>query len=57
MQYHVYILSSRTKVLYLGITANLHGRIAEHKAHVVGGFTQRYNVDRLCMSKSMLIRS
>jgi putative endonuclease len=47
MAYHVYILANRTKVLYVGVTSRLSERIAEHKAHVVGGFTQRYNVDRL----------
>jgi putative endonuclease len=47
MPYHVYILSNRTRVLYVGITSQLATRISQHKAHVVGGFTQRYNVDRL----------
>jgi len=41
--------SSRTgtKVLYVGVTGNLPVRVIEHKAHGIGGFTQRYNVDRL----------
>jgi len=47
VKYHVYILSSRTRVLYVGITSRLSGRISEHKAHAVSGFTKRYNVDRL----------
>ena len=47
MAFHVYILASRTKVLYVGVTSSLSRRIAEHKAHVVGGFTLQYNVDRL----------
>ena len=47
MAFHVYILASRTKVLYTGVTSNLPLRVTQHKNHVVGGFTQRYNVDRL----------
>ena len=47
MAFHVYILASRTKVLYTGVTSNLLLRVTEHKNHVVAGFTKRYNVDRL----------
>ena len=47
MAFNVYILANRTKVLYVGVTSRLSERIAEHKAHIVGGFTQRYNVDQL----------
>jgi len=50
--YHVYILSSRTRVLYTGITSRLAARIDEHKRHVVAGFTKRYNVDRLVYVES-----
>lgn len=34
-------------MLYTGVTNNLIRRIYEHKAKLVKGFTQRYNVDRL----------
>ena len=34
-------------MLYVGVTSDLSRRVQEHKDHVVGGFTQRYNVDRL----------
>ena len=47
MAFHVYILANRTRVLYVGVTSNLVVRVTEHKNHVVGGFTQRYNVDQL----------
>jgi len=47
MAFHVYILASQTKVLYIGATSNLVVRVTEHKDHVVAGFTKRYNVDRL----------
>ncbi len=46
-QYCVYILSSYTKVLYIGVTGNLQRRILEHKSKSVDGFTKKYNVDKL----------
>ncbi len=30
--YYVYILSSRSRTLYIGITNNLHRRLAQHRA-------------------------
>ena len=45
--YFVYILASRGRVLYVGVTNDLRRRVLEHQAHLVPGFTQRYNVDRL----------
>ena len=47
MPYHVYILSNRTKVLYVGVTGNLRARMARHRAHKGAAFARRYNVDRL----------
>ena len=46
-QYCVYILSSYTKVLYIGVTGNLQRRVLEHKSKSVDGFTKKYNVTRL----------
>ena len=45
--YGVYILASRTRVLYVGVTNDLARRLAEHKAGTAGTFTTRYRVDRL----------
>ena len=45
--YSVYILSSKRKVLYIGVTSNLPQRIYQHKHKLVKCFTKRYNVDRL----------
>jgi putative endonuclease len=45
--YFIYILSSKNKVLYVGMTDNLARRIYEHKQRLVEGFTKEYNVDRL----------
>ena len=46
-RYFIYILSSRNKVLYVGMTDNLARRIYEHKQRLVEGFTKEYNVDKL----------
>ncbi len=45
--YYVYILSNKKRVLYIGVTNDLEKRIWQHKQHLIPGFTQRYNVDRL----------
>ena len=45
--YWVYILSSKTGTLYVGVTGNLENRILEHKNKLILGFTSKYNVDRL----------
>jgi putative endonuclease len=45
--FHVYILASRTRVLYIGVTSDLTNRIWQHKQKAIAGFTARYNVDRL----------
>ena len=45
--YYVYILSSHSRVLYIGVTNNLQRRVREHKQKLVPGFTKRYNIDQL----------
>ncbi len=46
--YFVYILSNwDDSVLYIGVTNNLPRRLYEHRNHLVFGFTDRYNVDKL----------
>ena len=45
--YYVYIMSSKTKVIYTGITSNIIGRVYQHKNGLIKGFTKRYNVDQL----------
>jgi putative endonuclease len=46
-QYFVYILASKSRVLYIGITRHLAVRIAQHKAGTFGSFTTRYKTYRL----------
>ncbi len=46
--YFVYLVSSQPNgTLYTGVTNDLVRRIAEHKAHLIPGFTSRYGVTRL----------
>ena len=46
-EYYVYILTNRSKTLYIGVTNDLGRRLSEHKAHSIPGFTQKYRIDRL----------
>ncbi len=45
--YWVYILASKTRVLYVGVTDNIERRIIEHKTKTNEGFSSHYNVQRL----------
>ena len=45
--YYVYILASKSRVLYIGITRHLAVRIAQHKAGNYGAFTAKCKVFRL----------
>jgi len=43
----VYIMASKTRVIYVGVTNDLARRVWEHRDGTVAGFTRRYGVDRL----------
>ncbi len=45
--YFVYILASRSGVLYTGVTNDLNRRVGEHKDGQIPGFTKKYKVNRL----------
>lgn len=45
--YYVYILASKSRRLYIGVTNNLERRMFEHKNKITPGFTSHYNIDRL----------
>jgi putative endonuclease len=51
-QYYVYIMASRSGVLYTGITSDLNKRVGEHKQGLIPGFTKRYKVHRLVYYES-----
>ena len=46
-KYYVYIMASKSRVLYTGVTNNLERRVYEHKNKIVEGFTSKYNITRL----------
>jgi putative endonuclease len=50
--YYVYIMSSRTRTLYTGMTNDLRRRVSEHRHKTFPGFTSRYTVTRLVYFES-----
>ena len=46
-RYVVYILASRSGVLYTGVTGHFQRRLEQHIEGTVPGFTTRYRVNRL----------
>ncbi|MDP3013670.1 MAG: GIY-YIG nuclease family protein [Candidatus Subteraquimicrobiales bacterium] len=45
---YVYLMTNRMNtVVYTGVTSDLQKRIYEHKEKLVGGFTEKYNVNKL----------
>ncbi len=50
--YFTYIMASRSHTLYIGMTGDLRQRVFQHKWHEKGGFTARYNCDRLVWFQS-----
>lgn len=46
-RYYVYILASKTRVMYVGLTGFLMARVLQHRSGECDGFTQRYKVNRL----------
>ena len=45
--YYIYIMSSQSGTLYVGMTNDIKKRVYQHKNHLIPGFTDKYNVDRL----------
>jgi putative endonuclease len=45
--YFVYLMASRTHVLYCGMTNSLDRRVSEHKVGTNPGFTSDYRCERL----------
>ena len=45
--YYVYIMTNRTRRLYIGVTNDLGRRVYEHKHRLVPGFTSKYFLERL----------
>jgi len=49
---YMYMLASRSRRLYVGMTSELERRVAEHKSKAIPGFTSRYNIDHLVWYES-----
>jgi len=45
--FYVYIMASKSRVLYTGMTNDLQRRVGEHKSGAIPGFTRDYKVHRL----------
>jgi len=50
--YCVYIMTNRSKTLYVGVTNNLHRRVGEHKFGNGSVFCKHYKLDRLVYYES-----
>ena len=46
-RYYVYVLSSWSRSIYVGVTGNLLRRMLQHKQRLLSGFAKRYRIHRL----------
>jgi putative endonuclease len=46
-RYYVYIMASKSRVIYIGMTGFLMARVLRHRAGEGGEFTRKYRVHRL----------
>ncbi len=46
-QSYVYIMTNKSKTLYVGVTNNLQRRVYEHKNKTIQGFTSKYNITKV----------
>lgn len=45
--YYTYIVASRSRIIYVGMTNNIERRVIEHKKRATPGFTANYQCHRL----------
>jgi putative endonuclease len=50
--YIVYIVASRSRVIYIGLTNDLHRRVFEDRNGLIEGFTRQYKCHRLVCYES-----
>ncbi len=50
--YFVYMVASRSRVLYIGMTNSLDRRVFEHKHGLIDGFSKQYRCHRLVYYES-----
>jgi putative endonuclease len=46
-RYYVYIIASKTRAIYVGMTGFLMSRMLQHKRGEGGAFTSKYRINRL----------
>jgi putative endonuclease len=51
--FYVYIMSSESGTLYVGMTSDIKRRVYEHRNHLIPGFTDKYNIDKLLYFESI----
>ena len=52
-KYWVYIMSNRSKTIYVGMTDDIERRVYEHKNKLIKGFTSRYDCTLLVYFESL----
>ena len=50
--YSVYMIASKSRVLYIGMSNDLHRRVFEHRNDLIEGFTRQYKCHRLVCYES-----
>lgn len=56
-QYFVYIMSSTSGTLYIGMTNSIYRRALQHKSEEIEGFTKKYRCTRLVHYESNVHRA
>ena len=51
--YYIYIMTSQSGTLYVGMTNNIKKRVYQHKNHLIPGFTDKYTIDQLLYVETM----
>ncbi|MGB7136820.1 MAG: GIY-YIG nuclease family protein [Acidobacteriaceae bacterium] len=51
-RYYAYIVASRTRILYIGVTGTIEVRMQQHRNKSFEGFTADYNCNRLVWYES-----
>ena len=46
-KFHIYIVASKSRRIYVGMTNDLFDRVMQHKKGEIEGFTKKYKINRL----------